>query len=132
MSYFEHRKDYIDKVQKILDEGGIIPFQEKTCYDEKLCAACTKAIEEDLGSFEDIGIDNFLAVIFGYLQYLTDHGRIAPIDSEYMSQVVLSCMIFASRNAAIVAAETIGDIVKAATDFGIEYNSDDEEDDTDE
>lgn len=129
MSYFERRKEYIDKLQKILDEGGIIPFQEKTCYDEKLCATCAKAIEEDLGPFEDICIDNFLAVIFGYLQYLTDHGRIAPIDGEYMSQIVLSCMMFASRNAAIVAAETIGEIVKATTDFEVSYNDKEDEDD---
>lgn len=129
MSYFDQRKDYIDKVQKILDEGGIIPFQEKTCYDEELCATCAKAIEEDLGPFEDIGIDNFLAVIFGYLQYLTDHGRIAPIDSEYMSQIVLSCVMFASRNAAIVAAETITGIVTGATDFGPSYNDKENEND---
>lgn len=46
-----------------------------------------------------------------------------------MSQIVLTCMMFASRNAAIVAAETIGEIVKATTDFEVSYNDKEDEDD---
>lgn len=131
MSYFDERRHYISMVQKILDDGGVIPYQEHTCYDEELCAKCAKALENDLGPFEDLGVDNFLAVIFGYLQYLNDHNQISPIDSEYLTQAMLACVIFASRHAAEVAGQTLADIVKAATDFGVDYTDSDKEDEDD-
>lgn len=124
MSYFEHRKDYIDKVKQILYQGDIIPFQESTCYDEDLCATCASAIEHDLGRFEEIDVEDILAIVFGYFQYLSDHNQIAPVDSEYLSQLILVMVLYASHLGAESASKMMTELLKRHNEEETENDDD--------
>lgn len=104
MSYIERRKEFIEIAKRALDKGEPVPFQEGSCYDQELCANVASIIENDFGTINDVTFDKSLAMLFGFLEYLNREYKIEPIDTEYISQLILFTVIHEKEEAARFAA----------------------------
>ena len=112
MSYIERRKEFIEIAKRALDKGEPVPFQEGSCYDQELCAKVASIIENDFGTIDDATFDKSLAMIFGFLEYLKQEYKMEPVDTEYISQLILFAFIHEKEETArIVTRAAINEIL---------------------
>ena len=112
MSYIERRKEFIEIAKRALDKGEPVPFQEGSCYDQELCAKVASIIENDFGTIDGATFDKSLAMIFGFLEYLKQEYKMEPVDTEYISQLILFAFIHEKEETArIVTIVVINEIL---------------------